>query len=457
MKKKFGIVLLTVALTVSCLLGLCACNGRSGGDDLVLRTGSRPNHSSIISQNDLEIINTALSDGATEEDKKTAVMALYDIANYSRQNTELSLMLQSSDAGIDLGDVIMHGFNLKNGDKWYYQLATEATSPDEGWSMLLGNIAGLLKVAYTSGDGNYYYTVIPGGEPQCNCKVETFPFASFIVTREPVLYNEEAFKKELHYLNGMHEINNMKFSKDIIADGAEITYNADERFYTVKFSVDMEADSELLQEWFALPKEDMAVGGQTLKGYIYYNAVLEVWDNGYAKSFQSTSSRDAGYFASGKPSDKFEYLWNENEILELLEEDESIDSLVKAGLNSVDDYIDYYSNPELVSAKLGKLAIIGIAVGSVIGAIVIAIIVTVIVIEVLLKKGKLPKLAAKREAKKQKKLAKREAAKQKRLEKNAPKEGEEKTKDDGEADTKDSAEDTSADVNDDNKPEETVQ
>ena len=234
MKKKFAVALLTVTLTASCLFGLCACNGRKG-DDLVLRTGSRPNHSSLIGQDDLNVINAALSEDATEDEKKSAVMALYNIANYSRQNTELSLMLQSSDAGISLGDVIMHGFNLKNGDKWYYQLATEASSPDETWTMVLNNIAGLLKVAYTAGDGDYYYTVVKGAEPQCNCKVETFPYASFILTREPELYNEEDFKKELHYLNGMHEINNMKFVEEIIADGAEITYNADERFYTVKF------------------------------------------------------------------------------------------------------------------------------------------------------------------------------------------------------------------------------
>ncbi|MCM1306750.1 MAG: hypothetical protein NC037_04690 [Bacteroides sp.] len=409
MKKKLAVIFLTVLLTLSCVLGLCACNG-ARGDKLVLNKGSRPDYASIIGQDDKAVIDAALAQNASEDAKKAAVMALYDIANYSRKNTELSLMLQSSDAGISMGDVIMHGFNLKNGDKWYYQLATQATSSN-GLSGFIGDIAGLLKVAYTSGDGNYYYIVVKGGKPQCDCTVDTFPYATFIIpdNKKPVLYNEDDFNKELHCLDNIHEINNMKFCADIIADGAKITYNAEEKYYSVEFSVDMSADGELLAQWFALPKEDMAVGGQTLKAYRYYNAVLEVWDNGYAKSFQSSSDRDAGMFASGKPVDKFEYIWKENEILNLLNEDKSISFIAHSKLDTIEDYIDYYSNPKLSKAQLSKLEIAGIVIGSIIAFALIVTIASVITVETLLKKGKLPKLASKRAAKKQKRLERKAA------------------------------------------------
>lgn len=385
------------------LLWLCACN-KGDRNDITLKKGTRPDYPTLFDNDDLALVGAAIGGTADEEQKKAAVMALFDAANYSRQNTPLSLMLQNSDAGIQYGDVIMHGFNLKNGNNWYYQLATQVTSDSAFMETLMNEIAGLLKVAYTTGNGEYYYTVIKGSTPNCNCKIETFPYATFDMTQKPTLYNEQDFKTELHYLDSMHEINNMKFRAEIIADGSAITYNAEEHFYTVEFSVDMNADEQMLAEWFALPKEDMAVGGQNLKYYKYYNAVLEVWDNGYAKSFRSHSSREAG-MGSGNPVDEFEYLWNENEILALLKEDESIQ--LHNMLYTVDDYIEYYSNPELVAAKLSTLKIVGIAVGSVVGVLIISIVIAVIVVETLLKQGKLPKLARKRRLKKQKKLSKK--------------------------------------------------
>ena len=401
MKRRITVAILTLIIISSCILGLCACNGRRG-DSLTLETGSRPDYSSIINNADLAKINAALSDNATEDQKKSAVMALYDIANYSRQNTAISLMLQSSDAGISLGDVIMHGFNLKKGNAWYYQFAAQASSDSVLIGPIIAEMAGLLKIAYTSGDGNYYYTVVNGSKPECDCTVTTFPYATFKVTSKPVLYNAEQFKTELHYLNSMHEINNMKFCADIIADGAKITYNAEEKFYKVEFSVDMNADGELLKEWFALVKEDMAVGNQTLEYYKYYNAVLEVWDNGYAKSFKSESAREAG-LGSGAPTDKFEYIWNENEIMSLLKEDAGIDDDLHRMMTSIDDYLEYYSNPELVAARLSRLKIAAIVIGCVLAVLVIALIAAKIVVEKKLKQGKLPKLAAKREEKKRRK------------------------------------------------------
>lgn len=406
-------MLLALVITMFALLSFVACN-KEESNFVALKKGNRPSYASILSESDMDAIDGAMSDAATEEQKKAAVMALYNAANRSRQQTKISLMLQNSNAGIALGDVIMHGFNLKNGDKWYYQLAAQVSTGNVAMDKFMASFAGLLKVAYANEDGEYWYSVVKGAESECNCNFATFPYATFILTKQPELFGEEEFKEELHYLESMHEINNMKFCAEILADGAEISYNSAEKFYTVKFSVDMNADRQLLEEWFALPKEDMAVGGQTLVGYKKYEAVLEVWDNGYAKSFRSYSEREAAMaLASGKPTDEFEYIWNESEIMSLLKEDHTVK--VHEQLNSLDDYLEYYANPQLFKAKLGALEIAGI----VIAAIIVLIVIIVVVVEVLVKKGRLPRLAKKRILSKAKHLANR----QKRIDRKNAKKG----------------------------------
>lgn len=409
MRKKILSAVLVVFLMATTLYCFIACNRVEMEGNLA--KGSYPDSlEKLLGSSDAEKINAALSDTATEDEKKDAVMALYNVANQSRMNTSLSLMLQESDAGIDMGSVIMHAFNLRYGDKWFYQLATQVETGNAFLNEIMSAFAGYLKVGYATGDGNFYYFGQLGPQFKCDCSVETFPYATYVIPADendenkpfskPM--NEQELKQELHYLNSMHEINNMKFTKEIIADGAVISYNSQEKFYRVEFSVDMQADAQLLEEWFALPKEDMAVGGQTLERYNSYTAVLEVWDNGYAKSFESHADREAG-MGSGKPVDRFEYLWNKREIMEVLQQDERIEEIDKLALLTVEDYIDYYSDPLFVKKQLGGLEIFGIVVG----CLVFVAIVVVVTVEVLVRAGKLPKLAARRAARKAKRARKK--------------------------------------------------
>ncbi len=345
-KKIIRIIAIIALIGVLCAI-LIACNKIDISTELY--NGTYPSGmESLLSDEDRQLINSAVSTN-DENVKKQAVMLLYNIANRSRIDTHTSLVLQESDAGIDTGTVLMHAFNLKSGNAWYYQLATQVETGNEIGNFFIGVFAGYLKVGFTLGDGEHYFFGDLGPKYECKCDIAGFPYSSYVIPKDAKgtpfaeAMNEEELKSTLHYLNSMQEINNMKFVEDIIADGAVITYNEKEKYYRVEFSVDMNADATLLQEWFALAKEDVAEGGQELKSYEYYNAVLEVWDNGYAKSFSSTSSRKAG-MASGKPSDRFEYIWNEWEILELLKQDVRIDEDTKKTLKSVEDYIRFYAN-----------------------------------------------------------------------------------------------------------------
>ncbi|MDE5601869.1 MAG: hypothetical protein K2J16_05170, partial [Clostridia bacterium] len=265
-------------------------------------------------------------------------------------------------------------------------------------------IQGILKVAYTSGDGVYNYVLINGSESEMDCSLETFPYASFKLTSKPQPYDYEAFKEELHFLDSMHEINNMAFCAEIIADGAEIEYNTEEGYYTVKFAIDMASDPELREKWYAMPQKDMEVSGNSIKKYNSYEATLQVWNNGYAKYFISNADREASGMASGKPMDEFKYYWVEEEIMALLKQDASVVVDEDTELTTPADYISYYSGKEIVKGKLLSDLYIAIIV---IACVIVAVIIVVVVIEILVRKGKLPKLAAKREMRKSKRLLKR--------------------------------------------------
>lgn len=432
MKKRIIASVLALTLIATCVFALAACNDKNDQDvptSFEMPIGARPDYSALESFTaNKAIIDKGVAESAKADDDdtkdqaaiKAAVMALYTSANESRINTPLSLVVQESDAGIDMAKVIMHSFNLRNGDKWYYQLATsvQPASDDPLYKVMAAAaaaFAGYLKVAYTNGDGNYWFFAGKGVAYSCDCSVPTFPYAKFEIQEKdhpfesPLTLDE--FNNKLHVLsNSIHEINNMDFCAEIIADNATITY--ENGLYTVDFAIDMNSDTELLKKWFAKPQEDMKEGKQKINFYNSYTATLQIWDNGYAKYFESHADRDAGT-ASGKPVDKYSYVWTEDEILQLVGQDVEIKGKDKHNrLETIDDYIGMYSNPDYVNTiQLGFFEIFGIVVGC-IAAVIIVIVVT---IEVLVKKGKLPKLAAKREKAKQKRLAKKATKYEKKI------------------------------------------
>lgn len=418
MQKKIICVFAIVVVLTLAMGTFVACNGQLPST-FEMPEGSRPDKASLFSAQDVAAINAAMQVGATQEQKKEAVMTLFSTANSSRINTPLSLVVQESDAGISLGSVLMHSFNLRNGDKWYYQLATSVKTDSPLFDAILAATAGYLKVGYSTGDGNYYYFGKLGPQFKCDCSIPTFPYATFVIPVDENAKPEDKpfanamtldeFNTKLNVLRSIHEINNMDFCKEIIADDPVITF--ENGVYKVAFAVDtLNADPALLEKWYAMPQKDMQVGGQSINKYNSYTAVLEVWDNGYAKSFESHADRDAG-MASGKPVDRYTYIWEKSDIMALLKQDQSIDDVKTLVLRDVEDYIDYYSDPEFVDKELGVLEIVGIVL---LVLVVVAIVLTV-TIEVLVKKGKLPKIAARRAKKKAKRLAKKQARKDKKL------------------------------------------
>ena len=421
MKKRIIASVLIVALMATCLLAFAACDKDEVPAEFEMPVGDRPDKASLISAEDQAIIDKGLAESAKDDDDerkdqdaiKAAVMALYNTANRSRIETPISLVVQESDAGISMGAVLMHAINIRNGEKWYYQLATEVQSSSPLINTIMNYAAGFLKVAYSDGEGNFYFYNGMGPQYECNCSIATFPYATFVIPEGEKVFDEpmtrDEFNLKLNVLsNSIHEINNMDFCQEVIADNAKIVF--EDGVYKVDFQVDMSADKALLEKWYAKPQQDMQAGGQKIEKYKSYIAKLEMWDNGYAKYFESHADRKAG-MASGKPVDKYSYIWDEQRILNLAKQDQAISFSDEKSILSIDDYIEFKLEMKIVEKKLGSLEIAGIVIGCVV-AVVIAIVVT---IEVLVKKGKLPKLAAKREKKKQKRLEKKAAKQEKKI------------------------------------------
>ncbi len=411
-------ICIVVLLVAVCSLGLVACNGTPqtpvSGDFLkdVASISTCPDYESLLSKSDVELVNAALDglqnapdDADTQAKVKDAVMLLYDTANQSRINAELSLMVQKSLGGNEMGRVYMHGFTLQHGDKWYYQLASQAAKGDvsglELIAKILSPIAGNLQVAYTNGDDKYHYAYIMGTETQLDCSKQTFPYATFIIPEgdEPKVYDGfEAYQTDRNCRLSQLELNNMAIFKELIKDGATIEHDDEKGFYTVKFEIDCETEyTELFEEFQKMSKRDLDTGSLTINNTIKgWRAELEIWDNGYAKAFRSYEDWSMvvlSFDVASTPSNEFEYLWDEEQILSVISQDENLAPVLNANrfdstTELIDKCISYYSQPESVFV-FDWFTLTGVLIGVVVGAIIIV----VVVLAILLKKGKLPKLA----------------------------------------------------------------
>jgi len=414
MKKIICIFIVLTVLLTSVFL-FTSCNKESIPSEFKLAEGTIPSSNPNLITSEIQtIIDAGMAEGATEAQKKDAVMALYNVANKSKIETPLSLTLQNSDAGIDAAFVTMRGFTLKNGDDFYYQMVTGVTAKDPDFEVIaaiMAPFAGMLKIGYSNPDGTINFVMVKGTDSEGDTSITTFPYGTYKLTEDFDVYTVDGYKQKGHFLNSIFEINNMDYCAEIIKDGSTIELK--DNYYRVEFEIDCEnGDTTLLQKWFNMANEDMKEGGQEISNYNSYKMILEVWDNGYIKYSYTNEDRSAG-IASGKPINEFTYLFNEDEILEVLKQDQSIKAqyedeiAFESAFASIDNFMAYYTVHEVEEATMSTVIIVAIVLGSIIGAGILSIIISAIVIETGLKKGKYPKIAAKRATKKEKKLNKK--------------------------------------------------
>lgn len=444
MKKAITIIMLVVVLMVSTVL-FVACNKK----EVVVPSGNFLNDVSEIStrpadktpllsaeetlflqkvaeNNEDAFFDIGVDSAGYDNALQRAAMLLYDTANASRINNDgLSLMVQDSLGGNEMGRVYMHGFTLQSGDKWYYQLVSQAAQGDvEGFETLaelLSPIAGNLQVAFTNGDNKYHYAYIMGSDTQLDCSVPTFPYASFIIPEgdEPVVYDGfEAYQAERNCRDSQLELTNMRIVPSLLNDDISVEYNEEEKFYTLKFSINCEDQSSPeFKDFERMSKLDLDTGtflkiNNTIVGW---RAEVEIWDNGYAKAFRSYEDwkmRVIGNDIESHPKNKFEYLWKADEIMSVVSQDERFKAIAETyPLESDEELIvraiEFYSDPQ--SVYVFDWFTFWIALGA---SIVGAIIIVIIVLAILVKVGKAPKLAAALKRMAQKDRERRQAIKE---------------------------------------------
>ncbi len=432
--RKVVCVLLIVAVLLTSALLFVACNKdeevASTGEFLkdVANVATRPSDfESLFGATEKTTIEKGVAESAKADDDETkdqeaikdAVMILYNTANNSRLNNEhqqkgVSLMVQRSLGGNEQGRVYMNGFTLQSGGKWYYQLASQAAKGDvagfETIAKIMSPIAGNLQVAYTLDSQKYNYAYIMGTATQMDCTSNVFPYASFIIPKgdEPKEYeNFDAYKADRNCRDGQLELNNMRIYRELLKD-CQISYDSAKGCYSVTFAIDCEnGDEELLKDFQANSRLDLDIGvksftiNNTVSGW---RAELEVWDNGYVRAFRSYEDWAMTVKVIGMdvpveshPSNEFVYVWNTDEIVKIISQDERLDDTLRSNFAKNDSVkiekcIDYYANLAQNSSKFvfDWFTFTLAFVGSVVGAIIIV----AIILAILFKKGKLPKLQA---------------------------------------------------------------
>ncbi len=431
MKKAVSIIVLLVIVALSTTL-FVACDKTQAiepsGDFLadVASVSTMPDYATLFSDSDVTLIRKAIDGTATNAELKDAAMVIYNTANSSRitENQGLSLMVQDSLGGNKMGKVFMHGFTLQSGNKWYYQLASQAAEGEvegfESLAKILSPIAGNLQVAYTNGDGKYHYAYIMGQDTALDCSVATFPYASFVLPEgdEPKTYDSFSdYQADRNCRDDQLELNNMRIYKKLLNDDISIEYNETEKFYTLTFSINCEDQTcKEFQDFQAMSLLDLDTGTflKINNKIVGWRAEVEVWDNGYVKAFRSYENwqmRVLGNDIESNPQNEFEYVWNADEIVKIITQDENLHAYIRA--NNLDDDMDiinaaieYYSDPSTVYVFDWYTFWIALT-GSIVGSIIIVI----IVLAVLAKLGKLPRLVAWFEKVKQEDKARKEAIK----------------------------------------------
>ncbi len=358
---------------------------------------------------ELDAVAQGLKNSASAEDVRKAVLAMYNVANRSRKSADLSLMIQHTNAGD--GFMLFQGFELKSGNAWYYQLPTQSPYP------ILESTISYTTLAYTLDSETFYFAHLDSSShPVCKDQ-NVFPYGTFIRNNNPDAYNFDEYKEHRFFLDDQLELCNMKFSLEMVDETSEIAYDADNHVYKVKLVTNCTLDDDTMREWYEQAFKEGNTYAPfnakcTTRHYYYWNAEFEVWENGYVKSLSYSEKWDSdNSLVNSDAVSKFEFFYDEDEIMAIVKQDArytSLDEEKQAEFVSPLSFIEFYSNaPISKQIVLLDWHIILIVLGSVI----IAIVAVVVGVEVAVKNGRLPKLAAKREAAKQKRLAKKQAKK----------------------------------------------
>ncbi len=397
MQKK-RIVLFAVAILVLMVstFMLFACN-KDAPHSMNLDEGSYPDmFASNFQGSELAAVNAGLQNGATADQVKAAVLAMYNVANRSRRTADTSLMVQDTNAGN--GFMLFKGYELKSGDAWYYQLPTQAPG-------ILNSLISYTTLAYTIDSDTFYFAHLgPKSKPNCQ-GIDTFPYATFELVQEPEAYNFDGYKEVRFFLDDQLELCNMKMSLDLLfvdneaEQSSSISYDAENRVYKVKLVIDCRvegtdeekaAKKAKMREWYLQAFNEGNTYAPfdakcTERTYEYWYAEFEVWDNGYVKSLTYTEKWDSdNSMVNSDAVSNFKFFYYDDEIMTIVKQDPrytALDEETQAEFTSPLSFVEFYNNAEISKNAGGLLdwEIALIAVGCAIFAVIVIVVPIVVV------------------------------------------------------------------------------
>ncbi|NCA66933.1 MAG: hypothetical protein EOM87_02595 [Clostridia bacterium] len=342
--KKFLIVIsviLLFALTATMAVG---CKQPTPVEPLDIEAGSRPDFANGITASELVVINAGLASNATDAQRKAAVLCLFYAAD--RIQLAADTLFKISDgsgyakSGAE-GNMTVRGFYFRSGSSFYSQTAGQITSANVGSLIpnatnVARNMLDQLGRTYTPDMETFYRQKAEDGKGANKPNVaayDHFPYVSADYSKcKAEEFTLEQWRTKDRILNTVGELSNFAFNVNAIKD-AEISLNEEEHFYRIEFALDTGNKGTDYDDVVNFAREGLREASTSDNlDYVIYNVTLEIWDNGYIRTFSSVENWEATLKIYGlkldgvsDSSNTTSYYWDWEEIKDVIDDYEAYD------------------------------------------------------------------------------------------------------------------------------------
>lgn len=269
-----------------------------------------PDFEVSYTEEELAMIEVAMSDDATDAEIKAAISMIYNKANDNKINhTENAVAVLRGEGSATLnymgltpsGSMIVRGIKVQSGKEFYYQKAAPIMECSEpSLQSTLDKMLSQQERTYTDGVSQYYGTGTLKGKKakiQDVDDVETLTIPFILVdlpdavtkfSRKGAFKEEDTFYDSGFYLEDPREITNFRVTADAIVlkpleEGQKyielVTMEDGAKYYVCRFSLDIHNESCVEVARAYLRKSAESGNLQ----YLQFDVIMEVWDNGYLK------------------------------------------------------------------------------------------------------------------------------------------------------------------------------
>lgn len=354
--KKFLIVISVILLIAIISVATVGCKKPTPPDikPLDIDAGEMPDMACQILPAELAIIDAGLDEDATDAEKKAAVLELFNAAD--RIQREADLLFTVSDGGGYAktgaeGYMTVRGFYFRNEDAYYSQSVGQVTSANLGTIAATDyarNLLDQLSRTYTSDMQTFYRDKAEDGEHANRPNVtasESFPYTSADFSGcASETFNLDDWKEESRILNEVGELSNFDFNTDAIKNALIVKNNA-ENLYRIEFELDTSNKNEAYDNVVDFAREGLREASKSTDlDYEVYKVVVEIWTNGYIRSFSTVENWEASLkvvsflptiHGVSDSSNLVVYFWDWDEVKDVIDDCEDYEEIETA-----DEFLD---------------------------------------------------------------------------------------------------------------------